>query len=271
MSDTDTEAPPARKSFVDRLFEPARRGIESVGEHLMLLGQVFYWAVRPPYRTRLFIDANDYIGVGSLPIITLVGLFTGAVTALQAVNAMRIFGAEGYVGSMTGLSLALELGPVLTGLMLAGRVGAGIATELGTMRISEQIDALESMAVSPVQYLVVPRVIAGTIMTPLLTMFFFFIGMVGAYIVAVYVENVDPGVFLENFRWTVDPKDLLQGLIKAIVFGTSLTTIGCYQGYHASGGGRGVGLATTRAVVFGSVTILILDYFLSDILLAVLK
>ena len=237
----------------------------------MLLGQVFYWAVRPPYRTRLFIDANDYIGVGSLPIITLVGLFTGAVTALQAVNAMRIFGAEGYVGSMTGLSLALELGPVLTGLMLAGRVGAGIATELGTMRISEQIDALESMAVSPVQYLVVPRVIAGTIMTPLLTMFFFFIGMVGAYIVAVYVENVDPGVFLENFRWTVDPKDLMQGLIKAIVFGTALTTIGCYQGYHASGGGRGVGLATTRAVVFGSVTILILDYFLSDILLAVLK
>ena len=109
MSDTDTEAPPARKSFVDRLYEPARRGIESVGEHLMLLGQVVYWAVRPPYRTRLFIDANDYIGVGSLPIITLVGLFTGAVTALQAVNAMRIFGAEGYVGSMTGLSLALHV------------------------------------------------------------------------------------------------------------------------------------------------------------------
>src|SRR5262249_10325937 len=229
------------------------------------------WGVRRPFRSRLFVDAMEYIGIGSLPIITLVGAFTGAVTALQAVNALRILKAEGFAGSMTGMTLALELAPVLTGLMLAGRVGAGIATELGTMRITEQIDALETMAGSPIHYLVVPRVVAGTIMAPILTMFFFLIGMVGAYIVAVFGENVDPGSFVENFRWTVDPKHIVQGLIKAVVFGTSLTLVGCQQGYNASGGGRGVGLATTRAVVVGSVTILILDYFLSDVLLAVLK
>lgn len=269
---------PARVGFwkavgdgLSGVFGPVRRGVEGVGVHLVLLAQVFYWGVRRPFRSRLFLDAAEYIGVGSLPIISLVGAFTGAVTALQAVNALRILKAEGFSGSMTGMTLALELAPVLTGLMLAGRVGAGIATEIGTMRITEQIDALETMAVSPIQYLVVPRVVAGTIMAPILSLFFFLIGMVGAYIVAVYVENVDPGSFVENFRWTVDPKHIIQGLIKSVVFGMALTLIGCNQGYHASGGGRGVGLATTRAVVVGSVTILILDYFLSDVLLAVLK
>jgi phospholipid/cholesterol/gamma-HCH transport system permease protein len=272
------EAQPARAGWVvslrdavGGLLSPAKNAIEGVGAHLVLLGQVVYWALRRPFRLRLFVDAAEYIGVGSLPIIALVGAFTGAVTALQAVNALRILKAEGFAGSMTGMTLALELAPVLTGLMLAGRVGAGIATEIGTMRITEQIDALETMAVSPIQFLVVPRVVAGTIMAPILSMFFFLIGMVGAYIVAVYIENVDPGSFVENFRWTVDPRHIIQGLIKAVVFGMALTLIGCNQGYHSAGGGRGVGLATTRAVVVGSVTILILDYFLSDVLLALLK
>jgi phospholipid/cholesterol/gamma-HCH transport system permease protein len=169
-----------------------------------------------------------------------------------------------------GLSLAVELAPVLSGLMLAGRVGSGIATELGTMRITEQIDALETMAVSPIQYLVVPRIVAGTIMAPLLTMVFFVTGMIGAYIVAVIAMNVDAGQFVENFKWFVDPVDLWQGLIKSVFFGMMLTLIGCYQGYNAAGGGKGVGQATTRAVVAGSVTILVLDYFLSDVLYAVL-
>src|SRR5262249_47146084 len=160
----------------------------------------------------LYIEAAESIGIGSLPIITLVGTFTGAVTALQAVNAFRLLKAEGFSGSAVGLSLAVELAPVLTGLMLAGRVGAGLPTPVGTMRITEQIDALESMAVSPVQYLVVPRVFAGTIMAPILTMVFFAIGMVGAYIVAVITLGVDRGQFIENFKWYVDPVDISQGL-----------------------------------------------------------
>jgi phospholipid/cholesterol/gamma-HCH transport system permease protein len=249
---------------------PVAGFIRTVGDHMIMLGQAAYWLVRRPFRARLFVESSEYVGIGSLPIITLVGAFTGAVTALQAVNAFRLLKAEGYSGSAVGLSLAIELAPVLSGLMLAGRVGAGIATEIGTMRITEQIDALESMAVSPVQYLIVPRLVAGTLMAPVLSMIFFIIGMMGAYFVAVITLNVDHGQFVENFKWLVDPVDIGQGVFKSFVFGLAITLIGCYQGYNASGGGRGVGMATTRAVVIGSVTILVLDYFLSDILLAIL-
>jgi phospholipid/cholesterol/gamma-HCH transport system permease protein len=258
-------------SAVASAFAPVGAFVGGVGEHFIMFGQTLFWLVRRPLRFRLYIEAAEYIFIGSLPIILLVGTFTGAVTALQAVNAFRLLKAEGYAGSAVGLSLAVELAPVLNGLMLAGRCGSGIATELGTMRITEQIDALETLAVSPIQYLVVPRVVAGAIMAPLLNMVFFCIGMVGAYFVAVITMNVDRGQFIENFKWFVDPVDLIQGIIKSVIFGMALTLIGCYQGYNASGGGRGVGLATTRAVVIGSVSILVLDYFLSDILLVVLK
>jgi phospholipid/cholesterol/gamma-HCH transport system permease protein len=249
---------------------PITSFIRVVGDHMIMLGQAIYWLFRRPFRARLFVESAESIGIGSLPIITLVGAFTGAVTALQAVNAFRLLKAEGFAGSAVGLSLGVELAPVLTGLMLAGRVGAGIATELGTMRITEQIDALETMAVSPIQYLVLPRIVAGTLMAPILTMIFFSIGMLGAYFVAVMTMGVDHGQFVENFKWYVDPVHIAQGILKSVIFGLAITLIGCYQGYHAWGGGRGVGLATTRAVVVGSVCILVLDYFLSDILIVLL-
>lgn len=251
-------------------FAPIASFIRVVGDHVILFAQAVYWAVRPPFRARLFLEAAESIGIGSLPIITLVGAFSGAVTSLQAVNAFRLLKAEGFAGSAVGLTLSIELAPVLTGLMLAGRVGAGIATELGTMRITEQIDALETMAVSPVQYLVVPRLAAGTLMAPVLTMVFFSIGMLGAYFVAVITLGVDHGQFVENFKWFVDPQDIGQGVFKSVIFGLCITLIGCYQGYNAAGGGRGVGLATTRAVVIGSVSILVLDYFLTDVLLTLM-
>ncbi len=241
-----------------------------VGEHIIMLAKAFYWAFRRPFRGRLFIESMEFIGIGSLPIIILVGGFTGAVTALQAVTAFALLQSQAFSGMAVGLSLAVELAPVLTALMLAGRAGAGIATELGTMRISEQIDALETMAVSPIQYLIVPRLVAGLVMGPLLTMTFFLIGMVGAYFVAVVVMGVDHGSFLEKFFWYVDPVHIAQGLIKSIVFGLGVCLIGCYQGYNAQGGGRGVGIATTRAVVMGSVMVLCLDYFLTDVLIVVL-
>lgn len=251
-------------------FEPFTKFVVAVGDHMTLLGQSIWWLFRPPFRLRLYLDAMEYHGIGSLPIISLVGTFTGMVTALQSVNAFRLLQAESFAGSAVGLSLAVELAPVLTSLMLAGRVGAGIATELGTMRITEQIDALETMAVSPIQYLVAPRLLAGFIMTPLLEMVFFLLGMLGAYIVAVIVMGVDHGSFVENFKFYTDPNHIAQGLIKSAFFGVAITLIGARQGYHAQGGGRGVGLATTRAVVIGSVTVIALDYFLSDILLVVL-
>lgn len=250
--------------------QPVVAFVRSVGDHFLMLFRCCYWGVRPPWRVRQLVEAMEFVGIGSLPIIGLVGAFTGMVTALQAVNQLRMLGAEGFAGSATGMALSTELGPVLTALMLAGRAGSGIATELGTMRISEQIDALETMAVSPIQYLVVPRVVAGTLMTPMLMLVFFAIGMAGGYFVAVITLGVDHGSFVENFRFSVDPQHLVQGVIKSTVFGLAFSLIGCFQGYNASGGGRGVGLATTRAVVIGSVTILVLDYFLTDILLTIM-
>jgi phospholipid/cholesterol/gamma-HCH transport system permease protein len=244
--------------------------LDMVGGHLILMSRALYWLPRRPFRFGNYLEAAEYIGFGSLPIVLLVGFFTGAVMSLQSVAAFRQFGLESFSGGTTAVALATELGPVLTALMLAGRAGAGIATELGTMRISEQIDALESMAVNPVQYLVLPRLVAAVIVTPILTLLFFVIGMGGAYIVAVLLEGVDQGQWVANLRDITAPVDVLQGIIKSIFFGFNVTLIGCYQGFNASGGGRGVGIGTTRAVVLGSVTTLVMDYFLTDILLSIL-
>jgi len=248
-------------------FAPVYRFLDLIGGHLILIGKALVWLPRRPFRGQTYLEAAEYIGFGSLPIVLLVGAATGMVLSLQSVNAFRQFGLESFSGGTTGKALALELAPVLTALMLAGRAGAGMATELGTMRITEQIDALESMAVNPHQYLVLPRIIAAMIVTPILTLLFFVIGMGGAYISAVIIEHVDQGQWISNLRDIVHPMDVMQGFIKAIFFGFVVATVGCYQGYNASGGGRGVGLGTTRAVVIASVSTVVLDYFLSDILL----
>jgi phospholipid/cholesterol/gamma-HCH transport system permease protein len=248
---------------------PVANFLDIVGGHLILMGRALAWLPRRPFRGKNYLEAAEYIGFGSLPIVLIVGAFTGMVLSLQSVFAFRQLGFESFSGAMTGKALALELAPVLTSLMLAGRAGAGIATELGTMRISEQIDALESMAVNPVQYLVLPRLIAAMIVTPILTLLFFVVGMGGAYFVAVIVEGVHEGQWIAKLRDLVMPIDVVQGLIKSIVFGYLVALIGCYQGYYATGGGRGVGIGTTRAVVLGSVSTLVLDYFLTDILFSV--
>jgi phospholipid/cholesterol/gamma-HCH transport system permease protein len=249
---------------------PLQRFLDLAGGHLILTARALSWLPRRPYRPKNYLEAAEYIGFASLPIVLLVGFFTGAVLSLQSVAAFRQFGLESFAGGTTGKALSIELAPVMTALMLAGRAGAGIATELGTMRISEQIDALESMAVNPIQYLVLPRLIAAMIVTPILCLLFFVVGMGGAYIVAVLLQNVDQGQWVANLREIVIPTDVLQGLIKSVFFGFMVTLIGCYQGFHASGGGRGVGMGTTRAVVMGSVSVLVLDYFLTDILLSIL-
>jgi phospholipid/cholesterol/gamma-HCH transport system permease protein len=278
LDDDDSEpAPGGAERFgravvrgVGDAFGPVIRFIEAIGAHITLLLRALSWLPRRPMRVANYLDAADYIGIGSLPIIILVGAFTGMVTSLQMVFAFRTFGLESIAGGVTGKSLSLELAPVLTCLMLAGRAGAGIATELGTMRITEQIDALETMAVNPIQFLVLPRVVVGTVMAPVLTLLFFVVGMVGAYGIAVLNLGVDHGQFVDKFKLYVHAVDVVQGLIKSAVFGLCVILIACYQGYNASGGGRGVGIGTTRAVVTGSVAVLVMDYFVTDILLAIL-
>lgn len=273
-----TASPPPRRSFgaevatgVGDAFRPVVRLLDRFGDHVILLARSLAWLPRRPFRPANYLEACEYIGVGSLPIVLLVGFFTGAVMGLQAVYAFRQFQLESFAGGTTGKALAVELAPVLSALMVAGRSGAGIATELGTMRITEQIDALESMAVSPLQFLVLPRLIAGMLMAPILSLLFFIVAMVGCYFLAVVVQHVDHGQFVLHTRDLLTTTDVAQGMLKSIVFGLIVTLIGCYQGYNAAGGGRGVGLGTTRAVVFSSVAILISDYFLSDILLRVMS
>lgn len=252
------------------VLRPVRRFFESVGNHIILCLRALSWLPRRPIRAGNYVEAIEYIGYGSLPIIILVGAFTGMVMSLQSVTAFRVFGLEEFAGGTTGKGLAVELAPVLTALMLCGRAGAGIATEIGTMRISEQIDALESMAVNPTQFLILPRLIAGLLVAPILSLTFFIVGMGGAYLVAVIDMGVDHGQFIANIKDIVELTDVIQGLLKAAVFGFVVALIGCYQGYNATGGGRGVGIGTTRAVVIGSVSVLIIDYFLTQILLELL-
>ncbi|MBM4291152.1 MAG: ABC transporter permease [Deltaproteobacteria bacterium] len=242
------------------------KGVESVGRASLFLLETLLWVPRPPYRLRVLLSALEFVGVGSLFIVILTGFFTGAVFALQGATAFKLFNAESLVGSTVALSLARELAPVLTGLMVSGRAGSGIATELGTMRVTEQIDALYTMAVNPIQYLVVPRFLAGVIMVPLLTSLFNLVGMVGCYAVGVRLLHIDEGVFLEKVRWFVEPADIYNGLLKACVFGGILTLVGCYKGFYATGGARGVGLATTEAVVVSSVLILTADYILTALM-----
>lgn len=251
---------------VEWVGEMSIAGIEAIGKASLFLIETLMWAFRPPYRIKILLNAMEFVGVGSLFIVVLTGFFTGAVFALQGATAFRLFNAESLVGSTVALSLARELAPVLTGLMVSGRAGSGIATELGTMRVTEQIDALYTMAVNPVQYLVVPRFIAGLVMVPLLTALFNLVGMVGCYSVGVGLLHIDEGVFYENVKWFVEPNDIYNGMIKACVFGGILTLVGCYKGFYATGGARGVGIATTQSVVVSSVLILVADYILTALM-----
>lgn len=252
---------------IDRVVARPIRFVQGLGEMLMLLGQATLWAMRPPYRVGLVLQAMEFIGVGSLSIIVLVSMFTGGVFGLQSVEAFRMFQADAYVGTAVSLTLTREIAPVITALMVAGRAGSAMATEIGSMRITEQIDALATLAVNPIQYLVVPRLIASTVMLPILTLVFNVCGMIGAYVFVVVIKNVDLGMFVYNIRWFTDVEDLGMGLIKATVFGLAIALIGCHQGYNASGGAKGVGLATMRTVVISSVAILVLDFLVTDILI----
>jgi phospholipid/cholesterol/gamma-HCH transport system permease protein len=226
-----------------------------------------FWRHR--FHGTLLTRQLQFVGFESLPIIVLVGFFSGGVAAESSLAALKMFRQEVSVGGLVGVSLARELAPVFTALMLSARAGAGMAAELGSMRISEQVDALISFGAEPSQHLVMPRLFAGLIMTPIMTMVFNLVGLVGAYLVAVHLRHVDPGGVLHSFRFYTDPIDYLQGAIKATAFGVAFTLVACYQGFNVRGGARELGRATTNAVVEGAVAILVLDYFLTDLMLVI--
>jgi phospholipid/cholesterol/gamma-HCH transport system permease protein len=240
--------------------------LEEVGNILSLFFQAVLWLLRPPYRFSIWFDAFEFVGIGSLFIVLLVGTFTGAVFALQSYDAFRTFHQEGLVGGVVGLSLVREMSPTMGSLMVAARAGSAMATELGTMRVTEQIDAMLTLSVNPNQYLVAPRIMASILMMPLLCMLFSVSGMFGCWVVAVELFGIDKGIFLVNLRSMIEPTDIFTGLVKATVFGGVLSTISCYKGYNASGGAKGVGTAGTEAVVFSFVSILVFDYFLTALI-----
>ena len=238
--------------------------IKSLGEFIIFLTQSFTWLFRRPFRYSVFLKQMEVIGVKSIWIVALVALFSGGVFALQTGYAFSLFNAESMVGATVGISLARELAPVFTALMVISRSGSAMAAEIGTMQVSEQIEALVTMAINPLQYLVTPRILASMCMLPLLTGLFMVIGIGGAYWVGVNYLGIPEGPFVQRLKFYLDASDIVQGLIKSVFFGLMLAAISTYQGFHTTNGAEGVGRSTTKAVVISSVTILILDYFLTS-------
>ncbi len=225
-----------------------------------------YHALTPPFYPRLILQQMISIGYFSLPVVGLTAIFTGMVLALQSYTGFSRFSAESAIPNVVVLSITRELGPVLAGLMVAGRIGASMAAEIGTMRVTEQIDALVTLSTNPFKYLVGPRLIAGVTMLPILVLIADVIGILGGYLVSVYKLGFNPTTYLINTWNFFEVDDLVSGLIKAAVFGFIISLLGCYNGYNSRGGAQGVGAATTTAVVTASILILCSDYFLTELL-----
>ncbi len=254
------------KAYLERIGVSAGEFIKGAGSMAIMLIMAVRFAFTPPFKLKNIFKQMEFVGVQSLFVVILTGSFTGMVLALQGYNALNRFGAESLVGPTVALSMARELGPVLTGLMVTGRAGSAMATELGTMRVTEQIDAIETMAINPVKYLVVPRIMAGILMFPLLTVVTSFVGVVGGYIIGVKMLGINPGVYIGRTIDFVTVQDLFSGLAKSVAFGLITTLVACYHGFYAKGGAEGVGKAATSSVVTGSVMILIADYVISSLI-----
>ena len=218
----------------------------------------------PPFYPRLVLRQVIEIGYFSLPVVGLTALFTGMVLALQSYTGFARFNAESQIATVVVLSITRELGPVIGGLMVAGRVGAAIAAEIGTMRVTDQIDALVTLSTDPLRYLVLPRLVAGLITLPFLVLVADIIGVFGGFLVATYKLGFNPATYLIQTHQHLEMRDVVVGLVKASVFGFIVTLMGCYNGYHSRGGAEGVGYATTYAVVSASIIILLSDYFLTQ-------
>ncbi|MBV9079527.1 MAG: ABC transporter permease [Elusimicrobia bacterium] len=242
---------------------------ETLGSVAKMTHRSMLAIARGQWVPKLSIAQMNEIGVASFPVVGLTSLFTGMVLAFQSgYSFMKVFNEPIYVGSVVGLSLVKELGPVLTAMVIAGRVGAAITAELGTMNVTEQLDALYTLGTNPIRYLAVPRYIAMMIMTPILSFLADIIGIFGGYVVATLELKIPGGTYWEEVRTFVEMNDVMHGIVKAFFFGMIIVTTSCYVGFNTSGGAEGVGRATTRAVVISMVLILVGDYFLSALLVA---
>lgn len=247
-----------------RLGAVAQRFFGTAGRMSIFAAQTATLTFRRPFRLGLIAEQMQNMGVYSLPIALLTAMFTGMVLVLQTATGLMRFGAKDIASGIAAIAFAREIGPVLTSIVLAGRVGAGIAAEVGTMKVTEQIDALRTLAANPIHYLVVPRFVAGLIMLPVITVFADCIGLLGGYLVGVYNIGIPSQTYLQTTREWLALQDLTSGIFKTTVFGMIIAIVACYQGFNAEGGAEGVGRATTRAVVTGSILILISNYFLTD-------
>jgi len=252
--------------FLEFAGRPLVFFVEECGRIMLLLLSTISWMFRPPFRFRVVFRQMEFVGVNSVGVVLITGAFTGMVLALQTYHGFKMFGGESLVGSTLALAMTRELGPVFTALMVTGRVGSAMAAELGTMKVTEQIDALNTMSVNSIQYLVMPRIIAAILMLPVLTIISDFVGIVGGYFVGVNLLKINSGIFIAKIIDIVELDDIFNGLIKAAFFGFILSLIGCYKGIYTIGGAEGVGRATTQSVVLSSILIFISDYFLTAVM-----
>lgn len=252
--------------------ERGRSIVDGFGNFWIFAGQTFWHMARGsirPENWRLLLPQLYEVGYRSLPVILITGAFVGMVLAVQAIEQFRAVGLEERLGAVVNLSVVRELGPVLAGIMLAGRIGGALTAELGTMNVTEQIDALRTMGVNPIRYLVAPRVLACFLLTPMLTLYADFTGSLGGWFVSVVQSGVDTGPYWEYTRDAVDNFDLLSGVLKGAFFGAALGLISCYKGFYCKPGAEGVGRACTAAFVSSFIAILVLDYILAVVLQAI--
>ncbi|MCL1927695.1 MAG: ABC transporter permease [Treponema sp.] len=252
------------------MFHGIIRKLEGLGKYFSFLGELFRSITKRPFRPRQYIAEIEHLGVDSVLIILLSSGSIGAIFALQMIVMMQMFQAEVGIGAAVGLAMARELAPIITTLMLIAKNGSAMAAELGTMRVTEQIDALESMSIDPVQYLVLPKVIASMVVFPVLTLLANVIGAIGSYIISIYLHSIDSANYLDYMFHLLNPRDIIVGMIKAVVMGFITATICCFCGLNTTQGAKGVGDSATKAVVAASVSILLADYVLSTMMLEVI-
>lgn len=271
---SDTHLP----RLLNRLNAAAKNKVHAIQEYFVLAWNALRFVFARPFYTGDFVQQMDAIGVGSLGIVLLTGFFTGMVLALQSAVQLQTFGATIYIGRLVAASMIRELGPVLAGLMVAGRVGSGIAAQLGSMRVTEQIDALNTLGTDPIKKLVTPRVLAALVMLPVLTIVNNLVGIIGGNVIAkvyvglpssLYWRTVWEQIASDGFMFRYLPNDFIMGLVKPFVFGGIIAITACYFGLRTTGGTEGVGEATTRTVVTSSILILVMDYFLTQVLLSI--
>ena len=244
--------------------------LAEIGRLSFFIGRTLFWLAQPPWYGRQILRQLLDIGYFSLPVVGLTTMFSGMVIALQSYTGTERFSAEGEtsVATVVVLIITRELGPVLAGLMVAGRIGAAMAAEIGTMRVTDQIDALDTLSTRPMQYLVIPRVVAAVLCLPFLVLIGDTIGVFGGYVIAVYQLNFSPSAYLSGTLEFLEAFDVIIGLVKAAVFGFIIALMGCYFGYYSGRGAEGVGRATTNAVVYSAILILVSDFMITGLAFA---